>query len=307
MRQRAILGILLSTFFAIGFASIADKRAYADSVWSQWQSQDQLTVEVQTKGPPLTPRFNRSAGVPKPPATRAPRAPSRLKPHFNRVAKPPLARAFNRAARPPIRTPFANAARPPVRTPFNTAARGGLRGAFTRSAGQVRLGASGLRNTFTGASRINIPRVRASFGAATGTPHTRGPVQSFRTTKPMTLYRVYSGNATRGSFLTKVKPGTSARARSKLALPQGNKATHIQKVVLPAGTWMVRSRIAPAFGQRGGGVQYRLQNSPPRGKRDLFNIAGNGKPQPRFGRGQWLRGGLSSVFASKARRSPLPR
>ena len=263
----------------------------------------------------IRPKFN-AAAKPRP-ATRTrpttPRRPGmrpgqgRLRGAFGRASKPAtLGRNFGRAARPPLRASFSRAARPGLRGTFGRAAsaRSNLRNQFSRANSRAtvrrqagRASAPAMRSQFGSASRI---RLRNPFKSAVGVPHARGAIRSFRTTKPETYYRVYSpggANNRYGSFLVKVPPKNSMYAQKAYALPRGNKATLIQKVHVPAGTLMVRSRAAPAFRQRGGAEQFRIQTRFP--KSQLNTIFGKGRP---------LRGGLTQTFKSNAAsRNPFQR
>jgi len=86
-----------------------------------------------------------------------------------------------------------------------------------------------------------------------------GPVQEVRTDQPLTMYRVYGGDARQlGAWLSPDKPVSRAQVRADLALPPQNTAEFVSVVTVPAGTLMRRGTAAPAFGQPGGGPQVQL-------------------------------------------------
>ncbi len=100
-----------------------------------------------------------------------------------------------------------------------------------------------------------------------------GPVEEVRNPEPLTMYRVYGGDARQlGAWLSPVKPVSSAQVRADLALPPQNTAQFVSEVTVPAGTLMRRGTAAPAFGQPGGGPQVQLM--------ELIPPASFHEPQP---------------------------
>jgi RHS repeat-associated protein len=79
------------------------------------------------------------------------------------------------------------------------------------------------------------------------------------TTEDMTFFRAWGGESGEiGRWLSGTLPDSAEAAQSSLSLPPGNTAEFVSEVNIPAGTTLEVGQAAPAFGQSGGGIQYRI-------------------------------------------------
>lgn len=87
-----------------------------------------------------------------------------------------------------------------------------------------------------------------------------GPISSGTAPPGGTIaYRVWGGRSgLLGAWLTLSMPKSSIAAIRQLALPPGNAADRVSIVRVPEGTRLQFGRVAPAFGQPGGGSQIQL-------------------------------------------------
>ncbi len=83
-----------------------------------------------------------------------------------------------------------------------------------------------------------------------------GEPKIVRLTKDLKVYRYWGGEAReKGFWYTPKRYRFPGRARRYLALPPTNTAENVSEFVIPKGTIILRGRVAPMFGQPGGGIQ----------------------------------------------------
>ncbi len=85
------------------------------------------------------------------------------------------------------------------------------------------------------------------------------PPLTVTTTEDLTFFRAWGGESGEiGRWISGTVPESAEAAQSSLSLPPGNTAEFVSQVNLPAGTTLEVGQAAPAFGQSGGGIQYRI-------------------------------------------------
>ncbi len=171
-----------------------------------------------------------------------------------------------------LRPTFNRAAKPPVRT-------GARSNATTLRGAQQNLRRDALRPTF---NRSKLKSKAASeFRRANSYQGARAPV-TWRLTKPgEVFYRSHYGTRSKqsGPYASPIRPVNLRNARNSNALPPWNKAYRLSRFVGTGREFVGISRVAPAFGRPGGGVQAYFPRAP------IFGSAG------------WNRGALTEIFS----------
>jgi len=201
-----------------------------------------------------------------------------------------IAHAGSRSqARPSPRAAFqAQTKRGALRPGFIRAAKPPLRSATSRESTTLwgtptNLRRNALRPIFNGSVRNS--KVTSAFRRANSYPGAMGPI-TWRLTKPgEPFYRSHYGTRSKqsGPYASPIKPANLRNARDQNALPPWNKAYRMSRFVGTGREVVGLSRVAPAFGRPGGGIQAYFP------------------AVPRFTPAGWNRGALTKIFNGSAR------